>query len=87
VEWPVSALFETEAGPQPFDGLAKFRLNVKRVRGGWSGAAIFTPDLAPLAMLSFGSSPSRSGTVAAYAYGFPLAPHWQAMGLSNLNDA
>jgi hypothetical protein len=84
-EWPVSALFATEAGPLPFEGLAKFRLKTARVKGGWSGAAIFTPELAPIALLSFGSNPGRDGRVPAYAYGFPLAPHWQAWGLSTVH--
>lgn len=82
-EWPVTGRFETESGHGTFDDLAKFELRTRVVRPGWSGGVIFSATSKhPLALISFAEP--LSNTDVTHAYGFPLAPHWQAWGLNTL---
>jgi len=83
-EWPLSGNFDTESGPASFDGLAKFSLATPNVRPGWSGAVVFATTLEPLALISFASKADPAQGIPSFAYGFPLAPHWEVWGLSTL---
>jgi hypothetical protein len=82
-EWPVTGRFATEGGEGTFGELAKFEFRTRVIKPGWSGGAIFlAASKHPLALVSFAEPPSSTGVT--HAYGFPLAPHWQAWGLSPL---
>ncbi len=83
LNYPYANLFETETGTRHFTNLLRFRVNVDEIPDGWSGSVIFEPqERRPLALLSFASHPDAHGRV--YAYGFPLAAHYQLWGLSPL---
>jgi hypothetical protein len=82
VEWPVSGRFQIETGTIICHNLAKLRMNNPSVPGGWSGGVLYAQGKTPLALLSYGSDASATTQTPAYAYGFPLAPWWEAWGLS-----
>jgi hypothetical protein len=82
VELNVGGSFDTPVGAQSFHGLAKFSIEADEIRDGWCGSPICTAeDLAPVGLLSF-----RSTQEGVFAFAFPLAPYWQAWGLTIPKD-